>query len=370
MTKIMHFTLVITTIHTPSLLLDYANNFLKYNHKNVSIIVIGDKKTPHEKCKELSNDVKNMGIDCEYFDILEQEKWLKEFPKLAAIIPYNSDNRRNIGHLIAYERKSNIIQVDDDNYPTNDDFLKFHSIVGTNVSLKSVSSSNKWYNTCEPLETSTGRKIYPRGFPFSRRRNDALTYENDEGFVAANMGLWLNVPDADVITHLADPVTITNVKDKDPLIITKGNLCPINSQNTAILRDSLPCFYYILQNELFNGIMLDRFGDIWQGFFAKKVIDAVGHKVTVGGPIVDHRRNPHNYFDDLKFEFHGMLITEKLTEILENIELNSKNYFDGYLELANILDKTQIIQDDNVQKYFRKVTNNMRIWLDICEKLK
>lgn len=365
----MEYTLVFTTIHVPLLLLDYANNFLRYKHNNVSMIVIGDKKTPHEKCKEISDKVKNMGVKCEYFDISEQEKWLKDFPKLAEIIPYNSDNRRNIGHLMAYERKSNIIQVDDDNYPTDDDFLKYHSVAGNTISAKSVSSSNKWYNTCENLETSTGRKIYPRGFPFCRRRTEHLTYGMDSGFIAANMGLWINVPDVDVITHLADPVTIKAVKEKDPLIINRGNLCPINSQNTAISRDALPCFYYILQNESFNGIVLDRFGDIWQGFFAKKVIDAIGHKVTIGGPIVDHRRNPHNYFDDLRYEFHGMLITEKLAVILENIELNSNNYFDGYRELADILDRTEIVQDINVQKYFKKVTNCMRVWLETCEKL-
>jgi hypothetical protein len=366
----VNFTIVITTIHVPNLLVDFAKNFLEHNQKNTSFIVIGDKKTPHEKCKEICNKVEGMGIQCEYFDILDQEKWLKEFPKLAEIIPYNSDNRRNIGHLMAYQRKSNLIQVDDDNFPTDDNFIKYHSVVGNKIKAKSVSSSNKWYNTCEPLETSTGRKIYPRGFPFARRRNEILTYDQDEGFVAANMGLWLNVPDADVITHLADPVTITKVRSKEPLIISRGNLCPINSQNTAIFRDAIPCFYYVLQNEIFNGITLDRFGDIWQGFFAKKVIDAVGHKVTVGGPIVNHRRNPHNYFDDLKFEFYGMLVTEKLADILERIELNSRNYVDGYLELAEILDKTEIYPDINVQKYFKKVTNCMRIWLETCDKLK
>ena len=85
----MKYSIVLTTINKPGLLRDYATNFLKFGHKEeVEILIIGDRKTPDE-VEILAREIREMGINAEYFDIPKQLNWLKKFPDLEKIIPYN-----------------------------------------------------------------------------------------------------------------------------------------------------------------------------------------------------------------------------------------------------------------------------------------
>lgn len=128
----MKAAVVLTTIGVPKLLVDYVNNFRKFNHSDIGFIIIGDLRTPNDKCKDVADRVREFGFEAYYLDVYSQKLWLRDFPKLAGIIPYNSDNRRNIGFLFAARSGAQtIISIDDDNYPTNDDFYGYHSVVGT-----------------------------------------------------------------------------------------------------------------------------------------------------------------------------------------------------------------------------------------------
>src|SRR5579864_3871639 len=103
-------TLVITTINVPTLLEEYADNFEKHGHlEHTSAIIVGDKKTPHEAVSRLASDLSRRGFDCLYLDIVAQEHYLKRFPELRPHIPYNSDNRRNVGYLMAVEKGADIL---------------------------------------------------------------------------------------------------------------------------------------------------------------------------------------------------------------------------------------------------------------------
>ena len=102
--------IVLTTIAVPTLLREYIKNFTKYNKYNVGFIVIGDIPTPHEKAKQLIKEINDQGFDAEYYDIASQKKWLRNFPKIGKIVPYRTDNRRNIGFLMAAEKNAEIIE--------------------------------------------------------------------------------------------------------------------------------------------------------------------------------------------------------------------------------------------------------------------
>ena len=169
--------IVLTTVNVPDLLKGYAKNFLKYRHTNVGFIVIGDLSTPHQKAQQIVQEVKDQGLDAEYCDIASQKKWLRRYPQIAKIIPYRTDNRRNIGFLMAAEKGAqSIITIDDDNYVTEEDFFKYHSIVGQKITLPMVTSTNGWFNNCTMLETNHGGLIYPRGYPFFKRRKEQYSF--------------------------------------------------------------------------------------------------------------------------------------------------------------------------------------------------
>jgi hypothetical protein len=364
--------LVLTTINIPTLLYGYADNFEKYGHKDeVIIIVIGDLKTPKET-KKLIEQLQKRGFEAEYFDIPKQEEWLMRFPSLKEIIPYNSDNRRNIGFLIAVERGAEIIiSIDDDNYVTQEDFLEAHKIVGSVKELKTASSSNGWFNICRLLKTEPPRTIYPRGFPYSKRWSDDAKFTVSSGRIVINAGLWLNDPDVDAVTNLNEPIKVIEAST-ERIMLAPGTYSPINTQNTAFHREILPCYYYITMDAVIDGIKIDRYGDIWAGLFAQKVINHIGDRVSFGPPIVNHIRNKHDLLKDLRSELGGMLLTEFLVPIIDSIELTATTYGEAYLELADALEEKALSNNNfstETKKYFSKVTSNMRIWVNICEEI-
>ncbi|MEI7425039.1 MAG: hypothetical protein WCK10_02895, partial [Candidatus Staskawiczbacteria bacterium] len=250
----MKYCIVLTTINVPDLLEDYAKNFLEYSHQNeVEILVIGDKKTP-ESVETLMQKIRDMGVVIEYFNIEKQEKWLEKFPDLKKIIPYNSDNRRNIGYLIAAEREAEIIvAVDDDNYvDLSKDYLALHSMVGKNMDFEALSDESGWFNICSMIKFTPERKIYQRGYPYYKRFKDGKSIFNKRnGRIVVNEGLWFQDPDIDSITRLAEDVKGIEILNSQ-VILDKGTFSPINTQNTAFHKDILPCLYFVLMGGNIN----------------------------------------------------------------------------------------------------------------------
>src|SRR5581483_6567631 len=127
-------TLVVTTINDPALLKDYAANFRRHGHLDqVEAIVIPDEKTPaaaYERCRSLSEE--GLRITCPTIE--EQERYLTGIGLPPATVPRNSDNRRNVGYLMAYGSGSDfLISIDDDNYCLEaEDYFGEHSIVCRN----------------------------------------------------------------------------------------------------------------------------------------------------------------------------------------------------------------------------------------------
>src|SRR5215813_2772369 len=123
--------LVLTTVGDPALLEGYYANFAAHGHlEQVRVIVISDRKTPaacFERCEGLRE--RGMRIDCPSLE--EQECFLRKLGFPAGLIPYDSDNRRNVGYLMALaEPMDFLISIDDDNFcPQDEDFFTEHAIV-------------------------------------------------------------------------------------------------------------------------------------------------------------------------------------------------------------------------------------------------
>jgi hypothetical protein len=363
---------VLTTINIPYLIKGYVQNILNYNHNAVEFIIIGDKNTPHKIVKNFIKNIDNKGLIIDYWDINNQKEWLKDYPNIDKIIPYNSDNRRNIGFLLAFQRGADIIiSLDDDNYVLEQDYIRSHQIIGNKVNLPTIVSKNGWFNPCSMLDTIPQKRIYSRGFPYHKRSDDEISVCNCSGKVVLNMGLWIGDPDVDAVTNLNEQVKVKGFSKEQPeqILLTKGTYSPINTQNTAFHRNILPCFYYIMMGEEIHGMKIDRYGDIWTGLFAKKVIDHMNDRVSIGNPLTHHRRNKHDLLKDLQSELWGMLINEKLVPIIENIDISGSNYSDAYIDLAQQLSNYDIYEDVQVKKYFKKIIDAMKIWVETCERL-
>jgi len=364
--------IVLTTINRPHLLRGYAENIIRYGHADgVQILMVADRKTPSAAAEDIK-EVERSGVQAQLLDLEWQDQWLGRFPALSRMIPFDSDNRRNVGFLVAAERRAEvIITIDDDNFIGDGDFVGLHGIVGDMIEAPVLRSLNRWVNICRYVEFDSGVPVYPRGFPFSRRWADTSEGSSGTGRVMLNAGLWLDDPDVDAVTRLVLRTRGIRIHD-GRWALGSGHFSPINTQNTAFHRDVLPAYYYVKMGASIGGLKLDRYGDIWSGFFAKSVIDHNNHMVTFGPPASVHRRNTHSLLKDLREELWGMVLTDVLCEFVETLQLRSRGYGETYLELADHL-RTFVGRrkdiPDAARDHIMEVADVMGIWVETCRVL-
>jgi len=357
----------------------YIANMQKNRHENdvyIGFIVVADKKTPVE-CRAYVNSLQGANYKGFYLDLEWQKNFLLPFGSLDKLLPYNSMQRRNLGLLFAYREGYEIlIHLDDDNFSTEDDWVKHFSLVGGVYSGWEVSSNTSWYNVCDLLKFEPSRRIYPRGYPHSKRwiEEKHVWQESNPKRVVVNAGLWLESPDVDGLTHCDGPVESLGFKEKDQkqIALARGTYCPFNTQNTALHRDTLPTMYCIVMGKKIAGICVERYDDIWMSYFTKKTADHLNDLIVFGRPFSAHKRNSHNFINDMRGEADGIVLTNKLIDSLEQVQLEAGNYADCYRELA--LRLNEIIQGGKAysqpeKEYFRDLFDGINIWLNVCKEL-
>ena len=363
---------VTTTINLPTFLNSYRENLDAFGHtRDVKFWVVGDLRTPPEANDAVANQVRR-GLNAEYLSPEAQRRWLADFPDLAAIIPWNSDNRRNVGFLRALQEHCEVLfSVDDDNYCTpTSDFYAGHADTGRSLRMAIATSDNGWYNLCSQLTMEPDVPVVPRGFPHAERYG-RISFLGEGGIrLAATAGLWLGDPDVDAATRLACPVRAVSHKGS-PVALALGTWSPINTQNTSIARRAIPAYYYVRMLERFSDLLLDRYGDIWSGYFLQCCATHLGESVAVGQPIVDHRRNRHDLLTDLRAELWGMILTPRLVSMLRSVNLSGVDYSEVVTSLSRALESFAQPLEANVglvgvADYLRRIGASLRIWVDVC----
>ena len=316
----MHFALCTTTINVPVVLDAYAKDFAAHGRRDVRMYVVADLKTPPEAEAYCHGIQQTYGIEVDYMNVDHQKAYMAAYPELDAHLPYNSVQRRNIGHLKAYEEGCHtLITIDDDNFPHQADYLAHHAIVGETAAVDVASAADGWYNVCLTLDERNGRIFFPRGYPVTKRgENGDASYEPGSTRVAVNAGLWLGDPDVDAVTRLAAPIDATRYKRDRNVVLAKGTFCPFNSQNTAVAGFSLPAY--------FMSPHVGRYDDIWASYLYKYLADHLDWGVTFGSPLVRQDRNVHNLFNDLRLEHMGMQKTEDFMELITAITLQGDDF--------------------------------------------
>jgi hypothetical protein len=372
------FHIVLTTINIPSVIVNLLKNVEQYGHINqTKIWVVGDVQTP-EDAKHLCQKVSDQGLEVIYLDIASQNKIGKKFEEFYERLPLRNESRRNIGYLAAYEDGAEIlISMDDDNFPLENDFIGGHQIVGSSCNIPIISDSKGFYNICEHLELEPNRKIYPRGFPFELRdsQNEPIKKPlNEKLTIGVNAGLWIKDPDIDATTWLNGTVQATNFKGPDYTVLDQETWTPINTQNTAVVRDLIPAYICIPMGWDVPGGKINRYGDIWGGYFLQSLMRDTEYVVSFGNPIVEHRRNPHNYVEDLRGEYWGLILTDWLLENLRHFSSKESNILDRISDLSRFIEK---INKESlpkwcpieVKKFLFWTSQNLREWKKSFETL-
>jgi hypothetical protein len=383
------FAIVVPTNRILNSWLSYAENFRIFGHPLEKVILIAvDDYSPY--VNENIKILEKAGVSYEYWTIPMQIDFFKKnfgsnWEKYWEIIPHRTDACRSFGYIIAALKDVDvIITYDDDNWALNlkendFDYLGAHDIVNSHVKEVEVSSTNGWFNTISMLMTEPSNRIYARGYPYSKRGTDQYYYKPSEGNVMLNVGLWTGNPDVDAITVLSEgamnglPITkTTGLKSHKRVLLSKDTFAPINTANTAYSIRLLPIMYDTFQGAYVGELKLDRFGDIWCNLFIEKIMAKIGGRISIGIPIVEHRREPRNTFEDFMKEFWGIIVSERLFYVINEIEINAKSYTDAYLELISQLEKRLdflSFDKESLRKYFNKLLNSMRLWVELLESL-
>jgi Reversibly glycosylated polypeptide len=368
--------LVLTTIHSADVLTSYYENSARYGHLDqIEAIVIADRKTPgavSSACEQING----RGLRTRFWSVDAQDAYLRSLGVPTGFIPYDSDNRRNIGYLLAlYDHKDFLISIDDDNFCSPDwDVFAEHAVVcGDPLEVETIHSSTRWINICDMLQIEPAVRVYPRGFPYRwRHKAEQLQSANQRGRVAINAGLWLSEPDLDGITWLATPVRAPLLKTPS-LVLGGDTWSPINSQNTALCREAIPAYYFLKMGYQVGGLAIDRYGDIFSGYFALACARHLGHLVRFGTPAAIHRRNSHQYLKDATSELACIWMLEDLLEWLVDAKLEGSSYLDAYRSLSYLIEDAVegfrgFIWTDSTRGYIHQMGYHMRLWAKYCDR--
>ena len=368
---------VLTTVSDPVLLDGYFENFRANGRlTQVRVIVIPDRKTPkaaYERCSLLAQ--KGFSVICPTLE--EQECFVRKLGLPADFIPYDSDNRRNIGYLIALEGDCDfVISIDDDNFaPTRGDYFAEHSVVcGETHEFRILEASGGWFNVCSLLNMEPEIEVYPRGFPyFARHEKVRIAARVAAATVRINGGLWTQQPDLDAMSWLSTPVK-SNAFRGTSFVLDRATWAPINSQNTAVHRSVIPSYYFLRMGASVGGMKIDRYGDIFSGYFSQACVRAQGHSVRVGSPIATHARNSHNYLRDATQEMACICVLEDLLPLLLEVKLSGEDCGEMYYSLAEQLEIavekfTGFIWNSETRAFFHESASMMRQWAKVCQAI-
>lgn len=184
--------------------------------------------------------------------------------------------------------------LDDDCYPTTDDFVGAHR--------------DNLYRT--PAWTSSVPGLRVRGMPY---RNLGILSD-----VQVSMGLWSGIPDLDAVSTLAGP-TSPSIPGVHTRVMPPGQFFPMSGMNLAFRRD-VTCLMYF--PPMGAGQPFARFDDIWCGLILQRVCRHLGYAIVCGRPLIDHRR-ASDPFVNLAKEAPGIGFNEHLWELVDTLPLTA-----------------------------------------------
>ncbi|MFK4100742.1 hypothetical protein ACI2L1_11830 [Streptomyces sp. NPDC019531] len=372
-TSARHIDIVMTTIGDSAAFFDsYRKLIARQSGENrIRLVVIADRKTPQrffQVCEEARAD----GLEVLSPTVEEQDELLAGLGA-PTLVPHNSDNRRNIGYLLSWMAGADLlVSVDDDNFPQGDDFFREHlTVIAGEREYHTVESESGWWNPCEMLDVSPMR-VYPRGFPYAHRAPAAAATDAPGlADVRVNAGLWLGDPDVDAITRIAISPQV-HALNRPEAVLAPGTWAPVNSQNTAIHREAVAAYYFPRMGYRHTGQAMDRYADIFSGYFVQACAKHLGHAVRFGTPLAVHGRNDHWLLRDLQQELPAIAILDDLLVWLQGAKLDGSTYSETYRSLSHQLQDaveamTGPVWTQELRGFIHQMAHLMRQWLTVLD---
>jgi len=311
--------IVITSIFPPT---EAVKLFAK--QPGWQLIVVGDKKSPP--------DWKWPGVI--YLGPDDQEKLGFE---ILSHLPWNHYCRKMVGYLYALRHGAEVIyDTDDDNLPKPG----WPALPSNRGKYKTL-SGQKFINIYNHYSDEF---IWPRGFPLAHVRQASQPSESLENH---EVGVWQFLadedPDVDAIFRLTIDKQV-RFKDKPPVVLASGSVCPINSQNTVFAKKLFPLLYL-------PAFVTFRFTDILRGLVAQPLLWKHDYRLGFGPANLLQERNPHNLMLDFKQEVPVYLHSEEVvdTVIATLKKAKSQDLGGRLLEVYEALKDNEIVTEEEIK---------------------
>lgn len=211
----------------------------------------------------------------------------------AAHVPHRTDMVRSWGIYLAWKHGAEYtLTLDDDVRPYADVFAEYEWVFRTGKPCSRFLNVGELTTYEKPL----------RGFPYRDR---------EPAKVAVQYGGWHGVLDYDAPTQLAG----VNPEHRfEQVVVTAPRGAAVTGciMNAAWRTEYAPIMWQLpLHQGRFN-----RFGDIWAGLFAKKVLDHEGLAMVVNGRAVVRHERASNPVANLEREGPGIPVNEGLWDAL------------------------------------------------------
>lgn len=369
-----------TTINRGEIISNLAVNLLKHGHADrVTIYAIPDVSTPDEFYTTCRHAVEK-GVNVIFPTMNEQQAFLSSIP-VCPEIPTKTDNRRNVGFLMALrDQVDYLLSIDDDNFFDADtDFITAHeaNMSSASAGLPVIESSNRFYNNCHPLRVKVNVEVYPRGYPLSLR-HQPVTYAEcpaDRLPTWINAGLWIESPDIDAFEWLSCGQTVrSDGWEEQNMRLGPSTWCPVNSQNTMLARELIDAYYFLPMRSTQLELPIDRHGDILSGYFALKCAKVHGATVNFGSPVARHIRNQHDYAKDFRREMLFLAVLDEFLDWLMHVDIRKGTMIETYADLASKLDDqiesfTDPAWTKGLKSHFHEMARCMHQWTEAVRYL-
>jgi hypothetical protein len=288
------------------------------------LVVAGDRKTPPD-------------WSCANAVFLAADHSAGVGESLHKVLPFNHYCRKMLGYLYAMGHgATSIVDTDDDNIPGAN--YGFPALEDT---FAMIPADRGFINIYAYF---TEQKIWPRGLPL-RHISSRPEFLDDIGSGAARIGIWQGLadedPDVDAIYRLTSdvPCRFNAIK---PVVLERGTLAPLNSQNTLFRQELFPLLYL-------PSHVTFRFTDILRGLIAQPISWLYGYRVGFTESTVVQKRNPHDYFSDFISEIPMYQHCEAVPDIVGGAIRGSWTISDNLYEAYRALHRHQIVNDAELE---------------------
>lgn len=249
------------------------------------------------------------------------------------LVPTKCDSVRNLGFLRAAKMGAKYIAtLDDDVYPTD------------NLWVEKMLRCLK--RTVDPFIFNTC-SFRTRGIPTARQDAEVMLHH----------GLWQGIPDVyakdQEVFEMLDGVS-TPVRT-----VPYGQMFTMCGMNIAFPTYMLPAMYFWPQDKY------RRYGDIWCGLFAKRVIDIMNGAVTSGSPVIYHDRLSDRA-KNLEAETAGEGMNNRLWLEMNNLWVNHDDVaFDNETNVADIAEALA----NRIQPLLNETGANLKEWIKVTRRI-